>query len=586
MAISESAKQDWVNEIRSRYEAGVAVMFLVTGNVFDLYRWQETYLPMRPFLYRALGGEKLVIYYSLNTGIACATEEMEKQLRAAIRVAMQTGAVPEGSVGMLAGDVHLPSIRDPRVALPLLERILLTRDRVVLVIDYAEALAPAGDFAFMSSDKVQAIYTLRGWGENPLLLRKDSCIILVAENNSEINSKLLSSSSRVEMVKVPMPTRQEILDHIRYLLADAQTRCEFEEDLTPEILAGMCVGLSLVHVDDLFRESRKTGVPLTRQLVSARKRELIEMACAGIVSFVEGGFTLDDVGALHYQKRLLSRVAEHIRKGTTRLIPQGIMCVGGPGTGKSFIIRCFAASCGIPAAFLANFWDKYVGETEAKLERLFRILEAMGPVFLIIDEFAQVFGSRGGHEGDSGLRQRVWGMFTAFLGSPRAKGRVILVGMDNRPDKIDPAMKRASRFDWIIPFFNPTPEEQPEILKVAIKNNHINCKVEDFTPVVEALRGKSYSSAALERMVKLADELSAMDGRDEVTIDDLVRAVHEYNPSEEQDPDIIEYMTLTAARSVTMKSLIPPHYREMLESGKMDERLRQLRAQLQMRGAL
>ncbi|MBE0617453.1 MAG: ATP-binding protein, partial [Proteobacteria bacterium] len=260
---------------------------------------------------------------------------------------------------------------------------------------------------------------------------------------------------------------------------------------------------------------------------------------------------------------------------------------GAPGTGKTFMMTAFGNSSGLVTVVLKSFYNKYVGGTEANVERLLHILEAMGPLLLILDEYDQSFGRRGsGDEGDSGVRQRVWAMFSGFLSRPDLQGLVIPVALLNRSDLVDVASKRAGRFDLRMPIFLPDGKEQVAILERAFKNNHITPAIDDWDRVAERLGGKTYSPADLNKVAQLCDERAALDGREQVTLDDLLWVMDDYIPSQEEDPDMIEYMELLAARSSSSKSFLPDRYRRMLEEGALDARLRDLRTSLQLRGAL
>ena len=75
-------------------------------------------------------------------------------------------------------------------------------------------------------------------------------------------------------------------------------------------------------------------------------------------------------------------------------VPMGYLLCGPVGVGKTFMAMCYAGSVGIPSVILKNFRSKYVGETEANLEEILRVLGELGPVAVIIDE-ADGAGNRG-----------------------------------------------------------------------------------------------------------------------------------------------------------------------------------------------
>jgi transitional endoplasmic reticulum ATPase len=590
----------WAREIKTRYEAGIANQFLLHGNVFDLIPFRGQYLGLRRFLYEALCGDdpdelarlrgrgmkpmpKLVLHYNVGEGLSFPTPAMEEDFRTFYDVARGIGI--ESERGADRRSVALHALREPRLVLPILQHLLATRNRVVVIVDDAEAIAPAGDIAFLNPDYVRNMIMLRRWATDPKLLRKDSWVMLITENLSEMHPKLTGSTSRMVSVPIPMPDESERRDCIRALMRDPDAKGAAIE-VTEDRLAALTAGLGLVHIGDIFRKAAKAGTPIDFELVRRRKKEIIESECGDLVQVVEGERTLDNAGGLQAQKAILNRIVKYVREGPSRRVPKGLYCQGPPGSGKSFLMRCFAGSCGITSIVMKSFWNKYVGGTEANVERLLRMLEAMGPIILIIDEYDQTFGRRGsGFEGDSGVRQRVWAMFSEFMGREDLEGQVIFVALMNRSDLVDPASKRAGRFDRRIPFFLPSKEEQPPILRAVLKNNDITYEGDEtFARVIENLGG--CSAADLNEIAQLADALAADAGRDVVREDDLLDIVQDYVPSEEEDPEMIEYMELLAARTASSKKLLPDRYRKMVDEGTLTDRLRLLRTALSLKGML
>ena len=82
----------------------------------------------------------------------------------------------------------------------------------------------------------------------------------------------------------------------------------------------------------------------------------------------------------------------------------GYLVCGRIGTGKTYLVECFAGECGIPFVVMKNFREKWVGATEGNLEKIFNILHALGQVVVFIDEADQMTGRGKAGEGDSGFR--------------------------------------------------------------------------------------------------------------------------------------------------------------------------------------
>ena len=139
----------------------------------------------------------------------------------------------------------------------------------------------------------------------------------------------------------------------------------------------------------------------------------------------------------------------------------GYLIAGRIGTGKTFLVQCWAGELGIPCVVFKNFRDRWVGATESNLEKIFAVLRALGQVVVFVDEADQAAGKREGGDGDSGLSGRVYSMLAKEMSDTRNRGRIIWVFATSRPDLLEVDLKRQGRLDVHIPLFPPeTPEER------------------------------------------------------------------------------------------------------------------------------
>src|SRR5213080_3326608 len=112
----------------------------------------------------------------------------------------------------------------------------------------------------------------------------------------------------------------------------------------------------------------------------------------------------------------------------------GYLVCGPVGTGKSFIVQCFAKEIGIPVVELLNFRSKWQGQTEANLERVLGLLDAIGPIAVVVDEADAALGTRETGGADSGVSERVFASLAAFMGDTRRRGKVIWFLMTSRSE--------------------------------------------------------------------------------------------------------------------------------------------------------
>lgn len=115
-----------------------------------------------------------------------------------------------------------------------------------------------------------------------------------------------------------------------------------------------------------------------------------------------------------------------------------------------------------------NIFDKYVGQSERNLDRALDCAMAMSPTIIFIDEIDEALPKR--HTGElSGLNNRINKTMLTFLSDTSHRGKVIVLAASNFPDQIDPAMKRAGRFDKRIPIFAPNGFDRVRIIKISAK---------------------------------------------------------------------------------------------------------------------
>ena len=146
---------------------------------------------------------------------------------------------------------------------------------------------------------------------------------------------------------------------------------------------------------------------------------------------------------------------ELLRKGALHALPMGYLIAGRIGTGKTFLVQCWAGELGMPCVVFKNFRDRWVGATESNLEKIFAVLRAIGQVVVFVDEADQAAGKREGGDGDSGLSGRVYSMLAKEMCDTRNRGRILWVFATSRPDLLEVDLKRQGRLDVHIPLFPP-----------------------------------------------------------------------------------------------------------------------------------
>ncbi|ELR19280.1 ATPase, AAA domain containing protein [Acanthamoeba castellanii str. Neff] len=149
--------------------------------------------------------------------------------------------------------------------------------------------------------------------------------------------------------------------------------------------------------------------------------------------------------------------------------PKGILLYGPPGTGKTLIARVVAQQSGCRVYVIngPEVISKYYGESEAKIRNLFKEAADNAPALVFIDEIDAIAGKRA--DAASEMENRVVATLLTVMGGMEANDRVVVIGATNRPDALDPALRRPGRFDREIEIGIPTAEDRHEILKVTLR---------------------------------------------------------------------------------------------------------------------
>jgi SpoVK/Ycf46/Vps4 family AAA+-type ATPase len=200
----------------------------------------------------------------------------------------------------------------------------------------------------------------------------------------------------------------------------------------------------------------------------------------------------------------------------------GMIFVGPMGTGKTFVAEAFAAESGLTCLKFRNFREKWVGSTESNLEKVLELVDALGYVLLIIDEADR---SLSAGDSDDGTNSRVIARLKEFMSDTSHRGRVVMLMMTNRPDKLDVDLKRPGRFDLKIPFFFPeTPDERQRILEAQLRRNKVALATGvTLTDAVATSQG--YSAAELESVLISAIGRMTDAGREQIHQEDIDQAL-------------------------------------------------------------
>jgi AAA+ superfamily predicted ATPase len=531
------------------------------GNVHDLLPCPEgntiSYYNLPEFLTRQLFGTwDLVLHYDLGRGLRPLSGGNPQRLAAMIE---QLGSVsdwprdPEGVLLWL----------DRLIERNLLEEDLSRRRRLAVILEFAQYLVPGGSIESLARGQGATLVRFLGWAQNPYIKRANMAFCLVADRLPEVNERLVQSP-HVGTIEIPLPGTEQRRDFCRWAAGAGAPAAA--ANLNADELAELSTGLSLVNLNVLLAQ----GQPVDSGRFRTLKKKLIERQCQDLIEFVPPGPTLDLVVGHDTAKERLRQDAELITQGRLGAAPMGYLLCGPVGTGKSFLAECYAGSIGIPCVKLRNFRSKYVGETEANLEHVLRVLRSLGPVVVLIDEADAALGSRRA-EGDSGTSSRVFAMIASQMGDTRYRGRIVWMLLTSRPDLLPVDLKRQGRAEVHIPLFYPDDEAEVREMFLAMARKNKIGLVEAALPPIKAERHLSGSD--IESIVLAARRRALAAGREDLLSEDLQTAVSEFIPSAQGLEK--EMQELAAVLECTQRSFLPSDWQKRVTAPEGRARLQE-----------
>ena len=254
----------------------------------------------------------------------------------------------------------------------------------------------------------------------------------------------------------------------------------------------------------------------------------------------ETGVTFDDVAGVDEAKKELQEVVSFLqdKEAFGKLgarMPKGILLVGPPGTGKTLLARAVAGEAKVPFFSIggSEFVEMFVGVGAARVRDLFEQARKVAPCIIFIDELDSLGRARGGASyggGHSEKEQTLNQLLNELDGFDPREG-IVLLAATNRPEVLDPALKRAGRFDRQIVVDRPDRVGRSAILKVHIRKIQVDPSLD-----VDKIAGITigFSGADLANLVNEAAIVATRRGGKQVTLDDFTHAVERIIAGTEQ----------------------------------------------------
>jgi SpoVK/Ycf46/Vps4 family AAA+-type ATPase len=322
--------------------------------------------------------------------------------------------------------------------------------------------------------------------------------------------------SLVEFLVLPLPDKlrlRQIIDEMTVRIGKTRTlKCTLDS-AGLDAMANNLRGLTEEEAERAASQAIVTRYGVTSETVTdvlQAKKDLLRRS--GMLEFIDvakndAPENLAGVGGLDNLKRWLSQ-----RRGTWEDAarefglepPRGAIILGVQGCGKSMCARAIAGEWKLPLVKFdtAAIYDKYIGETEKRIQKVFRVAEGLAPCVFWIDELEKVFAGSGPDSAsvDAGVSSRILAAFLSWMQDRKAP--VFVAATCNNVTVLPPELIRKGRFDELFFVDLPNQAERKQIFAIHLTRHKRNPAEFDLDRVAAAAKG--YSGAEIEAAVQTA----------------------------------------------------------------------------------
>lgn len=380
---------------------------------------------------------------------------------------------------------------------------------------------PAKVLAHLESMNIEAVFVLKDFHrhmDDPVVVRR---LRDVGQKFSENRRTLILTgpsfslpselSSLVEFLDLPLPDTERLRQIIQETFQRLAKTHTLQLKLKADGVDAMAANLRGLTEEEAERAvsqalmARYALCPETITDVLEAKKELLKRT--GMLEFVEATDTMANIGGLENLKNWLA-----LRRGAwdekAREFglepPRGVIILGVQGCGKSLCARAVAGEWKLPLVKFdtSAIFDKYVGETEKRVRKVFRVAEGLAPCVLWIDELEKVFAGSGPDSAsvDAGVSSRMLGSFLGWMQDRKAA--VFVAATCNNVNALPPELIRKGRFDELFFVDLPNQTERKQIFSIQLAKRKRNPAEFELDRVAAAAKG--YSGAEIDAAVQTA----------------------------------------------------------------------------------
>jgi len=544
------ALPSWARLIAEAYESNAASQFVIYGNIND-----RLVLPGPPaprlgalpdfLLGGLLSGFDVVLSYDLGNGIRVEKGAEVFSKWPHFQESQKDWKAPRPAVETLTRYfrycANLTRLHQPAV-------------QVGCIIKNADLLVPALQGG-LDYDLNALASLMRDWSSESLLAGHALATFLLTENLNDLHP-LIANNPRIARARVDLPSSAELLEAFRVMAPEFPASfSDMAADLPA--VAEQLTGTTLGALESVIKTKEHKKERLSTADLARLKKDLVEKDTGGLIEFLETPRTLNDLYGFDRIKAWLRQDIELWKKNDMAALPKGYLLCGPVGTGKTFLVECLAGEANVPVVKMKNFRDKWVGSSEGNLEKIFRLIHALGRCYVFIDEADQALGRRDASSGDSGVGGRIYSMLAEEMGSSANRGRVIWVLASSRPDLIEVDLKRPGRVDLKIPLFpTTTPREGFDLLRMLCTKRGLKIEENLFASLESCIPSLLTPGAAEALVMKVYRQVRTSNS----PLDDVLHeCLAEYqNPIA---PEVMEFQIQLAVNEASALEFVPQVFR-------------------------
>jgi transitional endoplasmic reticulum ATPase len=300
-----------------------------------------------------------------------------------------------------------------------------------------------------------------------------------------------------KVILAPPPNQRNPMspDFAQYAKMRLENKPLVKGDVVPVAMVGYAFNFIVVQVvpHGVVRVTKETEVVVKSEPVSE------SMVRIGEVHYEDIGGLKNELEKVREMVELPIRYPELFERLGIEP-PRGVLMHGSPGTGKTLLAKAVANESEAHFIYISGpeLVSKFVGESEERLREIFKEAQEKAPTIIFMDEIDAIAPKR--EEATNEVERRMVSQLLTLMDGMGARGNVIVIGATNRPNAIDPALRRPGRFDREIEIGVPNRDARKEILQIHTRNMPLakDVKLDDIAATTHGYTGADIAALARE----------------------------------------------------------------------------------------